>query len=895
VLVARLWSLFSRKRLDTELDLEIRHHLESLEAGHRARGLSEDDARRAALRDFGGFAQVKEAYRDQRGIPMLETLWRDVRFGVRSIKRSPAVTIAVIATLAIGIGANTAIFSVVNGVLIKPLPFPDSDRLITLAHAAPGVVLSDSPDVGSSLFLYFIEREQNRSFEGVGIFGEGRSTVTGRGEPEEIRRFFVTADVLPILGIEPLIGRDFSESDDSPGSPNTVLLTYGYWQRRFAGDPSILGQSLTINGEPWRIIGVMPQRFSPPNRQADVITPMRLDRAQVTVGGYFRRSIARLKPGVTLEQASADVKRLIPIAIDSFPLGSGTTRDQVESARLSPNLRPLKQDVVGDAGRTLWVLMGTIGIVLLIACANVANLILVRTEGRQMELSIRAALGAGWRRIARELLTESAVLGVIGGLCGIGFAYVGLRAILAVAPANLPRREEIVIDATVLLFTLGLSLFVGLLFGTFPVVRYARPRLAAVLSSGGRWLSQSRERIRARAVLVVGQVALALVLLICSGLMIRTFLALNRVNPGFAAPDEVQTVGITIQQASVRDPELVVRRQNDILNGFAALPGVTSVAYTSAAPMDGGFTADLLFPEGKTFGEGNPPKGRQFRFISPAFFRTMGIPMVAGRDFTWTDIYEKRAVVLVSENLAHAEWGSAQQALGKRLRGSSSQDQWREIVGIVGDIRDWGLSQPLTETVYVPVLAERIFNTPISVSRSITYTIRSPRTATPGFLEEIRQAVWTVDSNLPLVNVRTMGDLVDDSLARTSATVMIMAIAGAMALLMGLIGIYAVISYTVAQRTREVGIRMAMGAQKGEIRRMFLKQGLWLVAVGIAVGLACAAALTRLMSSLLFGVSPLDPATYVAVSGILVVAAVSATYLPSRRATLVDPIDTLRQ
>jgi predicted permease len=626
-----------------------------------------------------------------------------------------------------------------------------------------------------------------------------------------------------------------------------------------------------------------------------VITPFRFNRAEVTVGGYFRRSIARLKEGVTLEQASDDVKRMIPIAIRSFPLGRGTTMEQVERSRLAPNLRPYKQDVVGDAGTTLWVLMGTIGMVLLIACANVANLILVRTEGRQQELSVRAALGAGWRRIARELLTESAVLGLFGGLLGIGVAFAGLRVLLAIAPANLPRRHEIAIDSTVLLFTLGLSLVVGLMLGALPVIRYARPSLAGMLSAGGRSLSQGRERIRARGILVVGQVAFAIVLLICAGLMIRTFQQMNNVNPGFAAPDEVQTVDIGIVQASVPDPELAVRRQSAILDRFAALPGVTAAAYTSAVPMGGGFTADLLVPEGKTFGEGNPPRGRQFRFISPGLFGTLGIPMVAGRDLTWTDIYERRAVVLVSENLARVEWGSPQAALGKRLRGSSSQDHWREIVGVVGDVRDWGLSQPLTEIVYAPVLAERLFNEPTFAWRFVTYAIRSPQTGTPGFLEEVRQAVWAVDADLPLINVRTMGDRVNDSLARTSSTLLILAIAGAMALLMGVIGIYAVISYTVAQRMREVGIRMALGAQKGEILAMFLRQGVVFVVIGVALGLAGAAALTRLMSSLLFGVSPLDPLTYLAVSAILFVAAVSATYLPARRATQLDPIVTLRQ
>jgi predicted permease len=494
-MLIRLWNLFRRKHLDRELDAELRYHLESLEIEHRARGLSSDEARRAAKRDFGGLPRVEESYRDQRGIPMFEILLRNIRFSLRSMLRTPAVTLAVVATLAIGIGSNTTIFSVVNGVLIKPLPYPDSDRLITMSHTAPGVNVAD---VASAPFLYFTEREQNQTLEGVGLVSGGSATVTGRGEPKMVRRLFVTSEVLPILGIDPILGRYFSQSDDAPGAPNTVVLTYGFWQRQFGSDPSIVGQSLTMDAQNWSVIGVMPQRFRFLDQQVDVITPNRLDRSRVTLGNYFRRSIARLKPGVTMEQASADVRRMVPMAFDSFPPAPGTTREQFKNSKLGPKLSPLKEAVIGDAANTLWVLMGTIGLVLLIACANVANLILVRTEGRQHELSIRAALGAGWRRIAGELLTESSVLGIAGGTLGVAFAYASLQVLLAMAPSNLPRRQDITIDPVVLIFALGLSLLSGLLFGTIPVIRYARPRLAATLSGTARWSSGTSEKHRAR-------------------------------------------------------------------------------------------------------------------------------------------------------------------------------------------------------------------------------------------------------------------------------------------------------------------------------------------------------------------------------------------------------------
>ena len=890
-MLLRFWNLFRRRRLEREMDLEFRHHLELLEAENRARGLLPDEARQAALRDFGSLTQVQEAYRDQRGIPMLETLLRDVRFSLRSMWRTPVLTFAVIATLAIGIGANTTIFSVVNAVLLKPLPYPNPDRLIVMSHTAPGVNVAD---VASAPFLYFTEREQNRTLEGIGLFANGSGTITGLGEPEVVRRLWVTADVLPMLGIQPLLGRYFTPQDDTPESPQVLVLTHGYWQRRFGGDSTTVGRKINMDGQSWDVIGVMPQEFNFLDKPVDVITPQRLDRNRVMLGGYFRSSIARLKPGVTLQEASADVARMIPIAIDSFPPGPGSTREQIVRSRLAPRLSPLKQAVVGDAGNALWVIMGTLSMMLMIACANVANLILVRTEGRRHELSIRAALGAGWGRIARQLLTESTVLSLIGGFLGVGFAYGGLRLLLAMAPANLPRRGEITIDFSVLLFAFFLSALCGLLFGALPVLRYRRRQRLATWPAATRWASENRDKQRARAVLVIGQVALALVLLIGAGLMIRTFQELNGVSPGFNEPGEVQTFQIMIPQTAVPDPEPTVRRQQEILDRIAALPGVSSAAYMSDVPMSGGVGADLIVPEGKIFREGESPRSTQSRFVSPGVFSSLRVPLVNGRDLTWTDIYEKRPVVLVSENLARLDWGSPEEALGKRLRGSSTADQWREIVGVVGDVHDRGLNQPAPATVYYPVMGERVYNYPIYVWRSVTYLIRSNRTGSPGMLDEIRQVVWSVDPNLPLTRVGTMEDLVKASMARTAFTLVMLALAGTMALLLGVIGIYGALSYGVSQRKREIGVRIALGAQRGEVQRMFLRQGLLMTAIGVVIGLGGAVALSRSMKSLLFEVSPLDPWTYAGVCVVLLFAASLASYVPSRRATRIDPIDSLR-
>jgi putative ABC transport system permease protein len=796
------------------------------------------------------------------------------------------VTLSVVVTLGIGIGANTTIFSIVNSVLIKPLPYPDADRLITVSHRAPGVNIDD---LGSAPYLYFIEREENRTLEGIGLWRNGIAAVTGKGEPERVSSLTVTADVLPVLGIKPLFGRYFSQNDDAPGARPVVVLTYGYWQRRFGGDSSVVGQSLTVNGAASDIIGVMPRSFP---QRVDLILPFRLARSQVTAGApYYFPSIARLKPGVTLEQASADFDRMVPVAIESFPPAPGSSHEQIKRTGLAPNLRPQKQDVVGDVGNTLWVLMGTIGMVLLLACANVANLILVRTEGRRQELSIRAALGAGWLRICRELFTENLVLTFAGGVLGVGLAYAGLALLLAIAPQDLPRLDEITLDLPALLFALGVTVFSGLLSGMLPAIRYARPRVTAALRAGVRSSSAGRERLRAQGILVVVQVALALVLLIGAGLMTRTFQKLSKVDTGFVRPEEVQTVRVDVPPPIIA--QQVVRVENDILDKLSMLPGVTSAAFVSSSPASGN-AVDLLTPEGRSFTDADRPRLMQFKFVSPGYFATAGIPLVKGRDITWTDTYEKRAVVLISENLAVREWGGADKAMGKRLRGGFSSDDWREIVGVVENVRDSGLANPFTELIYVPVLVDRFQNIPTRVQRFVVYLIRSKRAGSSEFSEGIRKAMWSVASNLTPYRPATLAEIFRGSTARTSFALTLLAIAAGMALLLGVIGIYGVISYGVSQRAREVAIRIALGAQRFEVQKMFLLRGLVLTTIGVMSGLGGAVALTRWMSALLFEVSPLDPATYGAVSVVLIVAAGLASYLPARRAAVVDPIDSLR-
>jgi predicted permease len=787
-------------------------------------------------------------------------------------------------TLAVGIGADSAIFSVINGILLKPLPYPHPDELVELSHTALGVHLADA---GSAPFLHFTYREQGRSFQDVGLFAWRNHTVTGLNEPETAQCLDVTAQVLPILGVQPSLGRWFSEKDDTRGSPQTVVLMYGWWQARFGGDRSVIGRSLIVDGIAREVIGVMPANFRLLDREAAFLLPVQFDRNKTILGQVSYRGIARLKPRVTVEQASADVARMIPIALRDFPPQAGLTLKDFEDVHFAPKLQYLKRALIGDIAQTLWVLMGAIGIMLLIACANVANLLLVRAEGRQQELAIRAALGAGWREIAWELLTESVALGILGGALGLGLAYGAIRALIAMAPAHLPRLNEISIDPAVILFTLATALATGVVFGIIPVIKYAGPRIAPLL--GGRTSSQSRERHRARSVLVVVQVAFALVLLVGSGLMIRTFRALRRVDPGFD-PRDALTLRIAIPAPLVKDPAAVIQLEQSILEKIAAIPGVTSAGITTVIPTDPG-SFDQVYARDKTY-QSVPPL-RRFKYVSPGLLGAMGNRLVAGREFTWTDTFERRPVAMVSENLARELWRDPHLAIGKQIT-ENIKDPWREVIGVVSDEREDGVQEKAPPVAYYPLLMNDFQGIAIAARRTVSYVVRSKRAGSQGLLDDVQHAVWSLNASLPLANVRTLEEIYNKSLARTSFTLVMLAIAGATALLIGLVGVYGVISYAVSQRRREIGIRMALGARERELTRIFIAHGFVLALIGVACGLAASAVLTRVLGSLLFGVNSLDPLTYAAVSLGLIAAAVMASYIPALRAMTVDPVEALR-
>jgi predicted permease len=821
---------------------------------------------------------------------LFDSIRRDLRHALRGLQRRPVFALAAALTIALGIGATTAIFSVVNAVVIKPLPYPESEAVVTVTHSAvTGGARNDN--FAFTAQMLEIYATDGQSFEELGMYRRGEATVTGRGDPEQADTLMVTAGALLALDVQPAVGRLFSRDDDEPGAAETAILSDGYWQSRFGGDPSIIGRTVTVDGTPHEVIGVMPARFTLRDLPMDLILPMRFNMA-APPASFCCTGLARLKAGVTVADANADIDRMLPIYLERY---MRPYVPEADALQLRAAVRPLKEDVVGNLGQILWALLGSISLLLLIACANVANLVLIRAETRAPELALRTALGAGAGRLARGLMIESLTLGLIGGLIGVGLAYGGLRVLLAFPPANLSRLNEIAIDLPVLGFALGVSVLSGLLFGLVPIVRVAGQRLsslAGAVRGGGRWASAGKNRYRSQNILVVVQVALALVMLVGSGLMIRTFQNLRSVEPGFTDPATVQTVRLSLPESI--EPETLMRTQEQILERLAAIPGVASGAYTSSLPMEALRRTFSVTPEGETYESGELAPTRMIVALSPGLLQTLGTPLLAGRDFDWAEVYDQRNVVLVSASFARETWNSVEAAVGKRLR--VFDGSWQEVIGVVADVYHNGVDQQAPPVVYWPAREHQFVTFGTYIPTSVAFVVRSERTATEGMLSDIRRAVAEVTPDVPIVAVGTLEQLYRDhaSMARSSFSLALLGIGGAMALLLSIVGISGVLAYAVVQREREVGIRVALGAAPGTVRRMFVYHGMVLSGIGIAFGALAAAGLTRLMSSLLFGVMPVDAATFVAAAGFLAVAALLASYIPARRAADIDPMETLR-
>ncbi len=822
----------------------------------------------------------------------MDRLVRHVTIALRTLAQAPVFTATAVVTLAVGIGANTAIFSVLNGVLFKPLPFADSDRLVALWHEAPGLGFDE---LNQSPATYLTYRAETRLLDDIALWDEEAAQVVGLTEPEQVGTLMVTEGFLPILGIDAAIGRRFSVTDDAPGAPETVMLTYGYWQRAFGGDAGVVGQTLRVDGRPQEIIGVLPQGFRFLDTDPAFLYPARLDPAEVFFGNFSYQAVARMSDGATLEQVAGEIERLIPVAVERYP--GPIAMSMVEQARFGAVIRPLKEDLVGEVRSVLWVLLGTVAMILLIASANVANLFLVRAESRQRDVAVRTALGAGRGEVAGQFLTESVVLGLFGGLFGLGLAWLGLRLLLALAPARLPRLDEISLDPVVLAFALGISVAAGLLFGGLALVRYGRPNLIASLKEGGRGAAQGKERHRARNTLVVVQVAMALVLLVGSGLMVRSFQALRDVDPGFDASDML-TFRVSIPSGVIDTPEATAAAYQQILGRVREIPGVVAAGAATATPLGGWDSNDAVFVEDSPTPEGEIPPIRRFNWIMPGYFAAVGIPLLAGRDLTWEEVLEGRRVVVVSENFAREYWSDPGSALGRRVATINIEGGtpvWQEIVGVVGNVHEDGFDREVTSVMYWPMVQRDFYGAGLELRRTMAFALRARPGAFAGLPALAREAVWSVTPSVPVAQMRTYDELVRRSLARTSFTLIMLGISAFVALLLGAVGIYGVISYTVSQRLREIGVRMALGAAQRDVSRMVVGQGMTLAGIGVGVGLVAALLLTRAMTSLLFGVRPVDLPTYGAVALALTAVAALASWIPARRAAAVDPAETLRQ
>lgn len=824
---------------------------------------------------------------------------RTIRHAVRRLRRARAFSTAAVLTLALGLGATTAVFSVVNGVLLRPLPYDHPEQLVHLSHS---VDLTGISRVDQSDATYLFYRRANRVFTGVGAYvanAVNLGPVSGAGagvgvQAERITAGFVTASIFSVLHAVPLRGRTIAERDDRPGAPPVAVIGQRLWQRKYGGDPGIVGRRIEIDGVAREVIGIMPAGFGFPTGSTELWLPLALDPTRTESASFDYQAIARLRPGISLEAAAADLQQLLPRVPEAFP--GRLTAASIEQIRMRAVVRPLRDVVVGDVARVLWVVLGAVAFVLAVACANVANLFLVRAEGRQKELAVRRALGAGRAAVTIEFLSEGLVLAALGGALGLALAALGLQALRSLGGGmDIPRLAEVRMDGTVLAFAAAATVVAALVVSALPALRSGSVALSTVLGATGRAATVGRERFRARNALVVSQVALALVLLAGSGLMARSFARLRAVRPGFD-PSHALTFRVALPEATYPTSGEAARFFIRAVDAIGALPGVQAVGLTSKLPLDDeGHVESGVFVEDRPMLPGGIPNIHGIAYVTPGFFRAMGIPLLAGRGFERPDPARGLPEAIVSRAFAERYW-SGERALGKRIR-SNATGAWYTIVGVVGSVRGAGLEQPPEEMVYYPLLTSNPLVTRDSAAwwtpRTMAFVVRTAgdpaRIAAPA-----GKVVHALDPTLPLYRVRAVAELVAQASARTSFTLLLLGLASVVALALGAVGIYGVISYVVSLRTREIGVRLALGARPADVRRMVSRQGVAVAAVGIAVGLAGAAALTRVLASLLFEVSPLDPVTLLGAAGVLLVVAFVASWLPARRAAGVDLAQALR-
>ncbi|HKM89810.1 MAG TPA: ABC transporter permease [Candidatus Acidoferrales bacterium] len=877
--VERLRTWLSPGRVEEEFSRELHSHLEMLEEENMRRGMEPEEARRAARIRLGGMAQLEEVNRELRGLPILKEVFSDARYGFRSLRKNPGFTAVAVLTLALGVGANTAIFSVVNAVLLKPLPYPNSEQLFFVFHERE----RDATEQAAWSYPSFEElRRQNHVFSEAAGFGHHQLTLTGRGEPAQVGASPVTPELFSMFGTKPLAGRVFVPADGIPGAAPVVILSESMWRGRFRGDPQAVGSSIQLDQRSFTVVGIMPQDFRFPvlTNTEQIWIPMAQDPLfGPWMPGRERKwlpVICRLKPGVSVKQAHAELDAIDARLAKEFP---------GEESGWVIRLVPLQEGIVENVRPALLVLSGAVVLVLLIACANVASLLLARATTRSREIAVRTTLGAGRARIVRQLLSETAVLGGLGGAAGIALAYWGVHALGGLLPANLPRVNPIRVDSGVLSFALALSAIASFVFGLAPAVFAVKSGIETSLREGGGRAGESPASRRARSILAAGETALAMVLLVAAGLLLRSYTKLTTVNPGFSA-EHVLKANIALPRSQYTTPQQWLTFLQELLARIQAEPGLKDSALAVPTPIaDGCVTLgfDIVGSPSLTSGTS---RTANYVAVSPEYFRVMGIPLVSGRAFDERDAMSTPRVALISQAMARIYF-SNQNPLGQRLSFAfpPASEESREIVGIVGDVRDEAPGTDPGPMMYVPFAQAPFAGSDVVVRSTLDASL---------VVAGIRRALAQVDKNLTVSDVAQLPDAIESSLAQPRFRTLLLALFAGIALMLAATGIFGVISYSVSRRTQEIGIRVALGASRGMILRMVLGETLGLALAGVALGVPSALLAARLLGHMLFGVSASDPATLAAVAFALVAAAVLAGYVPVRRAMQVDPLEALR-
>jgi len=874
---ARTW--LSPRAVDQDFASELDSHLAMLIDENIRRGMPPEEARRAARIKLGGVTQLKETNRELRSLPVIETFLQDARYAIRMLRKNPGFTAVAVLTLALGIGANTAIFSVVYAVLLKPLPYANPNQLVSAFQAN---IQEGVPEDGTSYPNFEEWRAQNHVFSDLSTINFHQLTLTGSGEPSVVNTCVVTPQHFALLDVKPLQGRIFYPDDGKQGAPPVVILSENLWRGALGSDPKIVGSSITLDKRPFTVVGIMPAAFRSPfiNNAQDVWIPLVQDPLfgswMARRGGHWLPVFGRLKPGVSLAQAQAEMDTISERLASEFP---------AENKGWTVRLVPMQKEIVGDVRTALLVLLGAVGLVLLIACANIANLLLTRATSRSKEIAVRTALGAGRSRIIRQLLSETAVLGLLGGVVGIALAYWGVRALSSLLPDNLPQLNAIRVDNFVLVFALALSAIASVAFGLVPALFASKSDIQASLREGSSRSGESGNRRRARSFLAAAEIALAMVLLVAAGLLLRSFSKLTSVSPGFDAQHIVKAE-VSLPQFQYSKPEQWTAFSDQLLAGIRAQPGLQDSAIAIPVPIADGFI-NLAF-EIAGVPPASPSDSRLANYVSvsPNYFRVMGIPLLSGRLFNQQDIADAPRVTLISKALAQRYFPN-QDPIGKQLNFGfpPNADVSREIIGIVGDVRDKSLGDAPAPMMYVPFSQAPFWGANLVVKSTLS---------TSAVATSIRQQVQKIDKDLPVTDVEKLPDLLDASVSQQRFRTFLLGLFAAMALILAATGIFGVISYSVSRRTNEIGIRVALGASRSTILRMILRESLILAAVGLAVGLPCALAASHLIGHMLFGVSANDPVTLAAVAFTLATVAALAGFVPARRAMQVDPMVALR-